>query len=192
MSEAGTAVRRPARGAGRRPRRRRTEPRRRTEGLRPSDDAGHRPVLRVPGAWLAGGERSVGTAGCAHLAAARAGRTAGSGQHQHVPRRRLDERQDAAALVRVAEGPAQVLVTVYQAPSAPPETAPRLQVMRLGAEPRRVPGARRQWRRPGGPPAVAPTRPISGACAAYRRRGGQDRRLGRHARQPASGSRASA
>jgi hypothetical protein len=42
---------------------------------------------------------------------------------------------DAAALIRVADGPAQVLVTVYQSPSAPPETAPRLQVMRLGAEP---------------------------------------------------------
>ena len=41
---------------------------------------------------------------------------------------------DAAALIRVADGPAQVLVTVYQSPSAPPETAPRLQVMRLGAE----------------------------------------------------------
>ena len=41
---------------------------------------------------------------------------------------------DAATLIRVAEGPAQVLVTVYQSPSAPPETAPRLQVMRLGAE----------------------------------------------------------
>ena len=50
---------------------------------------------------------------------------------------------DAAALVRVAEGPAQVLVTVYQSPMAPPETAPRLQVMRLGAEQgadTRVPG----------------------------------------------------
>lgn len=50
---------------------------------------------------------------------------------------------DAAALVRVAEGPAQVLVTVYQSPMAPPETAPRLQVMRLGAElgaDTRVPG----------------------------------------------------
>jgi hypothetical protein len=50
---------------------------------------------------------------------------------------------DAAALVRVAEGPAQVLVTVYQAPSAPPESAPRLQVMRLGADPgadTRLPG----------------------------------------------------
>jgi hypothetical protein len=42
---------------------------------------------------------------------------------------------DSAALIRVANGPAQVLVTVYQAPAAPPETAPRLQVMRLGAEP---------------------------------------------------------
>jgi hypothetical protein len=42
--------------------------------------------------------------------------------------------QDAAALVRVESGPAQVLVTVYQAPSAPPDSAPRLQVMRLGRE----------------------------------------------------------
>jgi hypothetical protein len=42
---------------------------------------------------------------------------------------------DTAALIRVADGPAQVLVTVYQAPTAPPEAAPRLQVMRLGAKP---------------------------------------------------------
>ncbi len=42
--------------------------------------------------------------------------------------------KDAAALIRVASGPAQVLVTVYQAPQAPPDTAPRLQVMRLGPE----------------------------------------------------------
>ena len=41
---------------------------------------------------------------------------------------------DAAALVRVVDGPAQVLVTVYQSPTAPPESAPRLQVMRLGAD----------------------------------------------------------
>ena len=41
---------------------------------------------------------------------------------------------DGAALVRVAKGPAQVLVTVYQAPTASPDNAPRLQVMRLGAE----------------------------------------------------------
>ncbi len=42
--------------------------------------------------------------------------------------------QDGAALVRVAKGPAQILVTVYQAPTASPESAPRLQVMRLGAD----------------------------------------------------------
>ena len=41
---------------------------------------------------------------------------------------------NAAALIRVTDGPAQVLVTVYQSPSAPPEAAPRLQVMRLGTE----------------------------------------------------------
>ncbi|HUB12781.1 MAG TPA: hypothetical protein VMB34_12555 [Acetobacteraceae bacterium] len=39
-----------------------------------------------------------------------------------------------AALVRVAEGPAQVLVTVYQSPRQGPETAPRLQVLRLSGE----------------------------------------------------------
>jgi hypothetical protein len=42
--------------------------------------------------------------------------------------------KDGAALVRVGKGPTQVLVTVYQAPTAPAETAPRLQVMRLGGE----------------------------------------------------------
>jgi hypothetical protein len=42
--------------------------------------------------------------------------------------------QDTAALIRVANGPAQVLVTVYQSPTAPPDSAPRLQVMRLGPE----------------------------------------------------------
>jgi hypothetical protein len=45
----------------------------------------------------------------------------------------LDGRE-GAALIRVTGGPAQVLVTVYQAPSASPETAPRLQVMRLGPD----------------------------------------------------------
>ncbi|HTW68537.1 MAG TPA: hypothetical protein VME47_01505 [Acetobacteraceae bacterium] len=39
------------------------------------------------------------------------------------------------ALVRVAEGPAQVLVTIYQAPGAPPDAAPQLQVTRLSGEP---------------------------------------------------------
>lgn len=42
--------------------------------------------------------------------------------------------QDSAALVRVSKGPAQVLVTVYQAQTAPADSAPRLQVMRLGAD----------------------------------------------------------
>src|ERR1700761_5766911 len=42
---------------------------------------------------------------------------------------------DNAALVRVSKGPGQVLVTVYQTPGAPPDAAPRLQVMRLGGEP---------------------------------------------------------
>jgi hypothetical protein len=46
---------------------------------------------------------------------------------------------DAAALIRVTNGPAQVLVTVYQAPQAPPEMAPRIQVMRIGAEPSSAP-----------------------------------------------------
>jgi hypothetical protein len=42
--------------------------------------------------------------------------------------------RDAAALVRVSEGPAQVLVTVYQSPSQGPDGAPRLQVLRLTAD----------------------------------------------------------
>ncbi len=41
---------------------------------------------------------------------------------------------DGAALVQVTQGPAQVLVTIYQAPDAPPAAAPRLQVLRLSAE----------------------------------------------------------
>jgi hypothetical protein len=42
--------------------------------------------------------------------------------------------RDAAALVRVSEGPAQVLVTVYQSPSQGPDGAPRLQVLRLSSD----------------------------------------------------------
>jgi hypothetical protein len=38
---------------------------------------------------------------------------------------------DGAALVRVHQGPAQILVTVYQSLSASADTAPRLQVLRL-------------------------------------------------------------
>ena len=41
---------------------------------------------------------------------------------------------DAAALIRVASGPAQVLVTIYQAPGQNADQAPRLQVLRLSPE----------------------------------------------------------
>ena len=99
---------------------------------------------------------------------------------------------DTAALIRVAEGPAQVLVTVYQAPSAPPDTAPRLQVMRLGAEPgtetQAAGGCGTGTGRWGG----ARGRRYGRARAARRRRRRQDRRLGRHRVAAVSGSRDSA
>ncbi len=41
---------------------------------------------------------------------------------------------DAAALIRVDSGPAQVLVTIYQAPGQSADQAPRLQVLRLSPE----------------------------------------------------------
>jgi len=43
-----------------------------------------------------------------------------------------------AALIRVAEGPAQILVTVYQSPQAA-DAAPRLQVLQLSAAPTAAP-----------------------------------------------------
>jgi hypothetical protein len=42
---------------------------------------------------------------------------------------------NTAALVRVTDGPAQVLVTIYQASGQSGESAPRLQVMRLSGDP---------------------------------------------------------
>src|ERR1700689_160967 len=42
---------------------------------------------------------------------------------------------NTAALVRVSDGPAQVLVTIYQAAGQPAESAPRLQVLRLAGGP---------------------------------------------------------
>jgi hypothetical protein len=42
---------------------------------------------------------------------------------------------NTAALVRVSDGPAQVLVTIYQAAGQPAEHAPRLQVLRLAGDP---------------------------------------------------------
>ena len=56
-----------------------------------------------------------------------------------------------AALVRVAQGPAQLLVTIYQAPNATEGSAPSLQVMRLlepVAPPAAAPGAPRPAARP--------------------------------------------
>jgi hypothetical protein len=42
---------------------------------------------------------------------------------------------NTAALVRVSDGPAQVLVTIYQAAGQPADHAPRLQVLRLAGDP---------------------------------------------------------
>ena len=61
---------------------------------------------------------------------------------------------DGAALVRVEQGPAQVLVTVYQSPTAVPETAPRLQVLRLT---------------PDGGLTARPAEAVAGAAAAQAR-----------------------
>ncbi len=58
-----------------------------------------------------------------------------------------------AALVRVAEGPAQVLVTIYQAPRQGPETAPRLQVLRLSST-AAAPAAAQQPAAPAAPAAA--------------------------------------
>ncbi len=71
---------------------------------------------------------------------------------------------EGAALVQVAQGPAQIMVTVYQAPNAPAEAAPRLQVLRLSAEPPAQPAAaaaapaavRPAAARPPGQPVAAP------------------------------------
>jgi hypothetical protein len=64
--------------------------------------------------------------------------------------------RDSAALVRVIDGPAQVLVTVYQSPTAPPEAAPRLQVMRIGADPAVETAARGAAADQAAPPAIVP------------------------------------
>jgi hypothetical protein len=56
-----------------------------------------------------------------------------------------------AALVRVSDGPAQVLVTIYQSPAQSRDAAPRLQVMRLDVPPAAAPAPRP----PVGPAVVA-------------------------------------
>ena len=61
------------------------------------------------------------------------------------------------ALVRVTAPTAQVLVTVYQSPRHGPESAPRLQVLRLSAEPGAAAAAATQGMGPAAPaPAVEP------------------------------------
>ena len=97
---------------------------------------------------------------------------------------------DTATLIRVAEGPAQVLVTVYQSLSAPPETAPRLQVMRLGAEPT-VPGSSRD----GGPGGTRAVRSEDADVVAHVQRTGDTRghsATGSARAAASTGSRASA
>ncbi len=59
--------------------------------------------------------------------------------------------QDEAALVRITEGPAQILVTIYQSPARDGKAAPKLQVLRL--TPEREPQAAEN--RPGPPPPDA-------------------------------------
>jgi len=64
-----------------------------------------------------------------------------------------------AALVRVDEGPAQILVTIYQAPGST-ESAPRLQVLRLAEE-----AARPAASAVAAPPAAAPPPAVAPAAA---------------------------
>jgi hypothetical protein len=59
------------------------------------------------------------------------------------------------ALIRVADGTAQVLVTVYQSPRQAPEAAPRLQVLRLSGDPAATAAAAPEQ----APVAVAPPAP---------------------------------
>jgi hypothetical protein len=66
---------------------------------------------------------------------------------------------NSAALVRVTEGPAQVLVTIYQHPQQTRDSAPRLQVMRLNG-PATAPAPR-----PAAPPAQAAGGPDPEAVA---------------------------
>ena len=71
---------------------------------------------------------------------------------------------NGAALVRVARGPAQILVTIYQAPHAKVD-APKLQIMRLTeGQPVAVPGQKAAA--PAAPPAQLPAAPAAIAAPA--------------------------
>ncbi len=61
--------------------------------------------------------------------------SAGRPEAVNISTFRTDGWLDGAALVRVSQGPAQVLVTIYQAPGRGAEGAPRLQVTRLSGDP---------------------------------------------------------
>jgi hypothetical protein len=85
--------------------------------------------------------------------------------------------RDAAALVRVSDGPAQVLVTVYQSPNQGAEGAPRLQVLRLSSD-------------AAAPPAAAAKTPVQADAAAVvahvQRTGDVGGRMGDWLGQPGS------
>ena len=68
-----------------------------------------------------------------------------------------------AALVRVSDGPAQILVTIYQAPGVGPENAPRLQVLRLAEDAAAPAGMAPQ---PVRPSAADPRPPLPAAAPA--------------------------
>ena len=93
-----------------------------------------------------------------------------------------------ASLVRIHSGPAQIMVTVYQAPNAPEGSAPNLQVLRLSdaavpPAPGRVPVAA------GAPqPAAPPTAPkMMDMLAHIQGEGDVGQMLGERVGQPGSG-----
>ncbi len=69
--------------------------------------------------------------------------------------------QEEAALVRVTNGPAQILVTIYQSPAHGSEAAPRLQVLRLTPDREPPPPAEALTTRPAPevPAAAVPQKP---------------------------------
>jgi len=134
MSEAGTAVRNPpAAAAPREPEAQGRVAELKVSGHLMTLDSGLFCVFQVPGSPMAND-----SSGLPGVRISLPPGTAGRPDEVTISTFRDDgwmSGGDSAALIRVAHGPAQVLVTVYQAPTAPPEAAPRLQVMRLGAEP---------------------------------------------------------
>jgi hypothetical protein len=84
---------------------------------------------------------------------------------------RQDGWLDGAALVRVAQGPAQVLVTIYQSPRQGAEGAPRLQVTRLSGEGAAVAAPPPSAPGPAAAPATAATAEDSEIVAHVQRTG---------------------